>query len=98
MWDEMLSPQPIALISPFVRLRIPDAEDRAAIQAKTSHAYITRHPEASPQRVTGGTRRTLAETGAYRVLDYDPGHIRVRVPLSGDPDWQVECFNGATRL
>ena len=104
MWDELLVPEPIAVITPFRRGRValPTAEDVARIVSATSRAFITcrpqklvmKHPEKIVQKmltdVTTSPLVAQAARGGTVSLKYDL--------LAPRPEWAIHLSGGAVPL
>lgn len=105
VWDTMLSPAPVALMSPFQLggHKLPAYNDRKRVLGKTTNAFITAHPDKPRPRPIRRSRKVeafLGQTTRDRRSAYGPvGQIRWRAPL-GDPTnpGQVKLFDGALRL
>jgi len=100
MWEEMVSSNPIALLTPFASgvKPLPTETDIARIRAHTSQIYCTASPLGwrSPRR-DSTVEKTIKEFVRTRRLVYGPmGHIRVRIPIiKGFDEPNIELFNGA---
>lgn len=104
VWDELLEPEPLALLTPFRwgRLRIPTQADRARILNRTRRAYISADPDASAKPPKKGTKvQALVDATVRnrRLAAGEMGQIRWRAPI-GDPadPGRVELFDGAMAL
>lgn len=105
VWAEMLSTNPLSLITPFRngRHRLPTDVDRARILSLTNQAYISSHPERliKPNVKRVGKIESLIEKATkQRQLAIGPvGHIRWRASLADPSDaGVVELFDGALPL
>lgn len=103
VWDEMLVPQPIAILAPWIHGGgvVPSKEDRDAVLAQTPHAYTTTtvRYKRSPDR-SRAALRTIAENVAnFRSNEPIPGHLRLRRRVGDESSaWEVEMFQGAMEL
>jgi len=105
VWQNMLSPAPLALMSPF-RLgahNLPTYDDRQRILGKTATAFITAHPDKARSRSTKRRRKVdmlLEQATLDRRSAYGPvGQIRWRAPLAHPTNHgRVELFDGALHL
>jgi hypothetical protein len=104
VWDKLLEPSPIALITPFRHgaHRIPTKSDSQRILALTDAAYISADPNRSSKapRKPRKIQAILDHTIMNRRLALMPvGHIRWRAPLNNPIDrGVVELFDGAIPL
>ena len=96
IWEQMLTPNPPALISPYVGggNNLPTLDDCRRLKARTNHAYITAPPVAKRHRDSNpAVERTLKE--ATRRVSEVPGkfgHLRLRKATTEIGSWQVERF------
>ena len=101
MWDELLEPEPYAIVAPWRRGRgtLPKKEDARRILARTPKAYATASPTVGAvardrwvaKRLRSTRARTTPESGP-------PGMIRLRRSMSGESSWRVELFGSASHL
>ena len=97
VWDEMLEPGSVALMSPFRggRKPLPGPEDRQRILALTPEAFITASPYVA------SVAREAAELGPIaenpRELWRQVGHVRARSRI-GESGWHVNLAAPASRL
>lgn len=105
VWAEMLSSNPLSLITPFRngRHKLPTASDRVRILSLTNRAYISAHPEKElrPKIRRGSKVEGFIEraTKSRRTAIGPVGHIRWRASLSDPTDaGEIELFDGALPL
>lgn len=103
IWQELLTEQPQALIAPFAvgRKPLPSPEDVERVRARTKNIFCTKWPVSkSPPTRESAVERTVRNVAIQRrALHKTCGHIRLRVPISGDHrDCVVDLFEGAKRL
>ncbi len=99
VWDRMLDPDSIAVLTPFLRgtKPLPSKEDAKRLQAKTSRVFITAQPGGwKPLNRQPAVERMLGRK--LRSMTGRMGHIRIRCStLSADAP-TVDLFSGAMRL
>lgn len=104
VWSEMLKPDPVAALTPFVqgKITLPTRNDigRICIQTTKAYATATTRPKQS-QRRSGVVDKTIRETvRSIRDAHSPAGHIRLRrnalEPAEGG--WKVELFGAALPL
>lgn len=100
VWDELLSPRPIAVLTPFNRSDLPREADRLRICSLTDKAYITTTQQPKTQKRQKVVQdRIKAMTKRLTPLSYSMGHIRCRTKLGlQQPAWEVELLNDAKPL
>ncbi len=101
IWDDMLSQNPMSVLTPYNRgiKKLPSNEDIERIRERSDNAF-----SASSMIFRRGSRqsrtveRTLAEAQItmFRLPD-DVGHARFR-KSPGDPDWRVDLYGSSCRL
>lgn len=105
MWDELVTPAPFALLTPFRNggIKLPKMDDRERILARTQNAFITAHPDKCrprPPKRPPKVEPFINAATIERQLAYGPvGHVRWRAPIA-DPAHlgQIELFDGAVPL
>jgi hypothetical protein len=100
VWDNLLEPSPIAVLTPYARGRkpLPSESDIARMKGKTEQLYATARP--------GGWRSKSRDPAVERIigrrlrsLTGDTGHVRVRCSSSTQSiSPSVELYSGAIRL
>jgi hypothetical protein len=100
VWEEMLIPEPIAVLTPFNRSHLPTDADVTRICGRTPHAFITAPPRPGRTRTRSSTvTKTVQPAVRYlRNAEQDTGHVRLRTPLDGGGIWSVELFQPAVGL
>jgi beta-lactamase superfamily II metal-dependent hydrolase len=104
MWAKMLTPSPLAMLTPFTRLKIPlpTHDDIERIIRRTDKAFISATVRnRGQQRRNPEVRRTMREVLKWsRPIDEGFGQIcaRKKIPSSVDSGWQVQLFGDACRL
>lgn len=99
VWEKLLSPQPVALLTPFSKSRLPRQTDIERICSFSNKAYITRlkqpkilkRPKVVQDRIKSMTKRITP-------VEYSMGHIRCRSKLGHQSTWAVELLNDAKPL
>ena len=103
VWDQILSPNPMAVLSPWTLAghSLPTAADSERLNKLTTNAYITapitrrrlRLREHKVQQMVESTTRIIEEVG----LGW--GHVRLRHLINDVNDnWRVELFGDARPL
>lgn len=99
VWQLKLEPSPIAVVTPFAPL-LPSRPDQERLAGRTRSAYCTSNPQGSGatsgDRVVQRKLRTIPRR-IRRVIG-ETGHVRLRVPLSGEGDSSIDLSNGAATL
>ena len=103
VWEDMLAPNPVAILTPFSKLAdpLPTREDVDRICARTARAYSSSgiRPRTAIRR-DRAVERTIRETGS-RIRQVHPsmGQARCRRRLGEDSsEWKVDRFGGAIPL
>jgi hypothetical protein len=101
VWGRMLSPNPTSVLTPFLggKIRLPRSSDLVRLSARTSNLYCTAAGAGPPPPRDNAVERSLRQmTKDRRVLEGQPGHIRVRWSTSDEAAVpSVEMFHGAYR-
>jgi beta-lactamase superfamily II metal-dependent hydrolase len=98
VWAKMLVENPVAVVTPFSSGNpLPKSSDLQRLGGRTKSLYCTAagagKPPSRDALVEKAVRRVATER---RVIEGQPGHVRVRWPLSGKTaNPSVELFNGA---
>ena len=103
IWFDLLTPNPIALITPFSsgRKPLPTEDDIKRIRSHTSNIYCTGAPHGiRPHRLESPVERTIREmVRTRRVIQGPMGHIRVRYLLGIEgANPTIDVFEGARRF
>ncbi len=102
IWTQLLHSPPFALLTPYGRGRkpLPAPGDVSRMAANTRNLFSTAWPPTlKPKFRDKGVKRTVDEVlSNARTTRAKPGHLRLRVPLSGGSNPSLELFDGATRL
>ena len=103
VWEEMLDPQPFAVLTPWRRGRgiLPTASDVQRILSRTPHAYASAKPgpPARKRSKAAAVSRTLRSTGATLTrVPGSPGIVRLRRSMGTGSSWNVELFDPACTL
>jgi len=103
IWNKLLTDQPIACLTPYVRgpKPLPTEEDIARIKDKTSQLYVTFWPiNKSPAKRNPAVEKTIREiTSNHSATRKQPGHIQVRIPITDNKDeTTIRLFNGAKKI
>lgn len=104
VWNKMLKPNPIAVLTPWTRGRsyLPKQRDIRRILSCSGEAYatsltnrITRKPMPRPRAV----EKTIQESGVkLKQFSISDGWIRLRRPFDSSIDWTAELFGSARSL
>ncbi len=103
IWEQLCSPQPIGVTTPFVRGRVclPSNADIARICARTADFYLASPPTPRRSRSrAGAVGKTIdAVTRGFRDAIGPMGWVRLRAPASRPADpWSRELFGAAYRV
>jgi hypothetical protein len=100
VWEKLLSPEPVALLTPFSNSRLPRQTDVERICRLTNKAYITRLKQPKPlkrPKVVQDRIKSMAKR--ITPVEYSMGHIRCRAKLGHQQStWEVELLNDARPL
>jgi len=97
-WDNLLSNQPIAVVTPYSPAKLPSNTDLARLCGQTNLLYLTSdHTRYKVPTLDRAVEKTLRESGIERrALEGKMGHVRLRADaLDPVPKTRVELFNGA---
>lgn len=102
MWNHLLSPRPIAALTPFCRgsVSLPEPADAARIRGQTRAAYITARPDRTrPSRRSSAVEKTVAGVLHNRRL-WSPrfGRVTLRSDCRHPVKWTVELSGAAYQL
>lgn len=101
IWTALLDRDPLAVVTPFSALAVPlpTGPDIDRIKALTPQAYCSAPTGKRPQRRRGVDSTINNVAISRRAIPWKPGHVRLRVPLTGGmSDIQVEFEGGAGLL
>ena len=101
VWDELLEPDPIAILAPWRRGggALPKERDVRRILEHTPNAYATAAvPDGTVSR-DRWVKKRLKNVGArFAPESRLPGMIRLRRSMAGEDSWRVELVGSACRL
>ena len=103
VWQEMLEPNPIAVLTPWRRggRALPEQDEMRRILAETEHAYLTSGTDsgARPRRRDSGVERSIQEAN-IRLRRIAPrwGAVRLRRQVNTETEWLVKLFGQARHL
>ena len=104
VWERILIPDPLAVLTPWHRGRgsLPNQRDVQRILSCTTNAYATARIDRSGSARTDRGRtveRTIRESGVkLRPVGTPSGALRLRRPLGSGKPWTVEKFGSACHL
>ena len=101
VWDELLEPEPTAILSPWRRGRgaLPKTEDVARILARTPSAYATADATSGATQRDRWVKKRLRGVKAYVTPESGPpGMIRLRRSMAVESSWRVDLFGSACHL
>jgi hypothetical protein len=101
IWDQLLTKQPLTLLTPFCRAGVflPTCDDAERILARSTRSYLTAPATRRRYRVRDYVvQKTIDEIAlnSYAIPN-GFGHVRLRKRLNGD-NWEVSCFGSALPL
>lgn len=99
IWANLLSPSPVALMTPFIRgkHRIPTDSDRNRIISYTGNAHISSVSSKKPTMDNSQLKRLANLCNGLGKTNPGFGAVRIRKQL-GYKDWTVEHFGSALKL
>jgi hypothetical protein len=97
VWSQMLVANPIAVVTPFNSSSLPQESDLKRLAKHTTDLYCTSAGAGkAPGRDSVVDRTMTQELANRRVIDGQPGHVRVRWSIGNQtPQPTVELFHGA---
>jgi beta-lactamase superfamily II metal-dependent hydrolase len=102
VWERMMLDNPIAVVTPFTggSTRLPRESDLHRLSTRTSNLYCTAEGAGKePPRDSVVEKMMRQQLTERRVIEGQPGHVRVRWALNGQqPNPIVETFHGAYRV
>ena len=99
-WTELLSPTPIAIVTPYSRSRLPTPTDIERLCSQSPSVYLTSDQSYPLPRRDNAVEKTLrGMVISRRALAGQMGHVRLRCDAA-TPDQQpmVDLNNGARQL
>ena len=97
MWNQMLTPAPCAIVTPYLRSGLPRDEDIARLRSQNGVLYATGLPRRVRVRrrpeVEGAIRQVAPDLRSFR-RPVDPGVVRLR-KKKGTLDWRPDLFGEA---
>ncbi len=98
-WTDLLSEQPIVVLTPYSPSRLRRPEDLSRLCARTSQVFLTSDPTHYPlPRRDNAVEKTLREIGATRrALAGQMGHVQLRCDALNEGEPLVRLQNGAQR-
>lgn len=103
VWNDIILPEPIAILTPFSRgnISLPTVRDRGRIKSLTPSAFITAAPREHGYSWSNRVVRDLVKeaTRSIRNVHSGWGHVRVRQIIEDPQDnWRTELFGDAVPL
>ena len=102
VWNEILVPEPLAILTPFKRgnIKLPKYSDIKRICGKTKNCDITANIKDKKVKSKTKIEKIMDETLRNRKLTHSSfGQIRLRTKLKdGDESWEIKLFGQANRL
>jgi beta-lactamase superfamily II metal-dependent hydrolase len=100
VWTQMVAPQAIAVVTPYLRSALPRPEDIERLRAQNATVFATGLPRAVPMHRRPEVERTMREA-APNLRTFrrpaQPGIVRLRKQI-GSARWRHELFGAATAL
>lgn len=99
IWTNLLSQNPIALMTPFVkgRNRLPKPSDTSRILAYTPNAFISSSSTKKPKLPSAQLKRLNDICIGLGAKHPKFGAVRIRKKIT-EPNWRIEQFGAATKL
>lgn len=102
VWDDMLHPEPVAIVSPFLNgsVKLPTAVEVERINKHTTNGFITGDGRKRPKiNRPAAVQRILRQCPSPPTTPVMPnGWIRCRAQNLGNPQWEVQLFGHAKKL
>ena len=102
MWDQLVRPQPIGVLTSFCRgkVSLPTSKDINRICGRTAEAYITSQPRQSrPPKRSSAVEKTVAGLlRNRRMLSPKVGRVTLRSGSYQRRKWTAHLESGASRL
>ncbi len=103
VWSELLSKEPLAVVTPFRlgKKPLPSPQDVRRINQLTPHAYTTAPARRRRQKWRNRVVRDFIDqaTRSMHNVHHGWGHVRFRQKISAkNRPWDVELFGDATSL
>jgi hypothetical protein len=100
IWTDLLAPNPIAILTPYARGRVPrpSDEDRRRVLGRTPNAHLTSPSRPHRAKTVARAGERLLRKRGIRVQEIEKrmGHIRVRATPGNAP--VVEHFGAAAMI
>jgi beta-lactamase superfamily II metal-dependent hydrolase len=98
IWDSLLSPNPLAIITPFSRSKLPRTEDVNRIKGRSSRVFITANGTQPAVRRTGALAK-MVKANNLSAFESRPGLLQCRIDCSiPGSDWQIVKQGSALQL
>ncbi len=101
VWQEMISPGPKGVVTPYTRLKepLPTNGDINRIKSRTDQLFCTTWPHSTrPPRRQGVDGLMAGATRTRRALNHNPGFVRLRCSFTDSVAPKVELFGSAREL
>jgi beta-lactamase superfamily II metal-dependent hydrolase len=102
IWSDLNHKNPQTLLTTYSRGRkpLPSDDDVTRLRSQSDKVYCTVWPTSQRPKNRTPVDRTMNEVAKNRqMVSKRPGHIRLRVPLTGQPsDIVVDLFNNAKKI
>jgi hypothetical protein len=102
IWTHLNHKNPCAMLTPYSRGRkpLPADSDVARLKSQSTQVFCTVWPASQRPKSRTPVDRTMNEVVRNRqAVLKRPGHIRLRVPLAGQPNHiVVDLFNNAKKI
>ncbi|WP_162147756.1 MBL fold metallo-hydrolase [Hydrogenophaga sp. PBL-H3] len=98
IWTDLLLPDPLAILTPFSRSKLPRAEDIERIKARTNRVFITAHGAKPIVKRTGALAKMLKSKN-MSIVDLRPGSLQCRIDCAiPDSEWRIVQTGNAKQL
>jgi hypothetical protein len=104
VWEQLLSDNPRAVLTPFVngRTQLPLERDVVRIKSKTKYCYSTSIPHLKHRKFSRDTKLLVrSATRNFHSCDNTIGHVRARTKIPNSPgssSWNVVLDKQSTQL
>lgn len=94
IWTSLLAADPVAVLTPFSRSRLPSDVDKARMRNFTKHRYISSGKTRKPDMDSKQLKRLSDICRNLVSINSGFGAIRLRKQFDAQ-EWRVECFGFA---
>jgi beta-lactamase superfamily II metal-dependent hydrolase len=98
IWTDLLTPTPLAILTPFTRSGLPRNEDIDRIKNHANRVFITAHGAKPAVRRTGALAKMIKSKN-MSVVNLNPGTLQCRIDwATPNAEWQIVTSGHARQL